>query len=237
MKSSGEPGGSDSQSHERDQEIADFLTGNPSFFERHPNLLMQLELTDQRSGSVSLIERQVRLLRDENKKLQQRLDGLIGNARENDAINRRINELVLRLMNAVGVESVFSNLEAGMRDSLGAEQVECRVFADPSGVEKESVPQFLGVETPVRDAFSEVLESNRAACGGLTDDQSIALFDDANFAGSAVVLPLAGKNWDGILVIAHADASRYQPGMGTDFLMYLRDVVVLIVDPWIKHRA
>ena len=48
-------------------------------------------------------------------------------------------------------------------------------------------------------------------------------------------MPLLGKQWQGVLVIASNDPRRFEPGMSTDFLDYLRDVVTLVIDPWVKR--
>jgi uncharacterized protein YigA (DUF484 family) len=48
-------------------------------------------------------------------------------------------------------------------------------------------------------------------------------------------MPLIGRGWDGVLVIASNNPAHYQAGMGTEFLNYLRDIVILVIDPWVKR--
>ena len=46
-------------------------------------------------------------------------------------------------------------------------------------------------------------------------------------------MPLKAAQWDGVLAISSHDANRFDANMGTEFLAYLRDVVVLVLAPWI----
>ena len=53
-----------------DDEIAEFLQRNPDFFDRNPNLLMDLTVAHDPGGpAISLVERQVTLLRQRSSEL------------------------------------------------------------------------------------------------------------------------------------------------------------------------
>ena len=52
-----------------EQAVREFLEANPDFFERNAALLRQLELPHGAGGSVSLVERQVAMLRQKDLKL------------------------------------------------------------------------------------------------------------------------------------------------------------------------
>ena len=48
-----------------DEEVADFLARHPDFLDRHPELLERLSVSHGTSGNaISLVEKQVKLLRD-----------------------------------------------------------------------------------------------------------------------------------------------------------------------------
>jgi uncharacterized protein YigA (DUF484 family) len=53
--------------------------------------------------------------------------------------------------------------------------------------------------------------------------------------GSAAVLPIYGKHWDGILVVVSRDVRRYHAEMGIDLLAHLGDIVGLILNPWVAN--
>jgi len=95
--------------------------------------------------------------------------------------------------------------------------------------------KFVGADAALRATFSEVLDRAETLCGPLDAQHSAELFAGGVSAGSAVVMPLHGGAWDGVVVIASDDPARYQADMGTEILTYLRDVVTLVIEPWVKR--
>ena len=218
-----------------DRQIIDFLRANPAFLDHHPELLSQMSIPHASGDAVSLLERQVSVLRDENGRLKKQLEELIRHARQNEALNGKIQALVLTLMNAVGPQAIFASLERCLSEQFGADRVFSLIFADPAFVDGSDVMQFAGAAAPARTAFAESVASAKTRCGALPAAQRQALFGAQEFQGSAVVMPLIGKGWDGVLVIASNSAERYQADMGTEFLNYLGEIVTLVVDPWVKR--
>src|ERR1044071_7688324 len=103
--------------------IADYLQGNPDFFERHATLLTKLNLPHNRgSSAISLVERQVAALRDKNEKLESRLRELIEVARGNDVLAAKIHRLACRLVRADEASSVMESIEASLREDFGASE-------------------------------------------------------------------------------------------------------------------
>lgn len=218
-----------------ESEIVAFLRANPHFLDQHPELLRDLSIQHPSGDAVSLLERQVAVLREENARVRQQLDELVARARENEALNRRIHDLALKLVNAVGPQAIFASLDRCLKADFGADRITSFVFAEPSFVDSGDVAAFVGPRSPVRGAFAGVIEAGRTVCGPLPAEQRAALFSSEDADGSAVVMPLNGKGWDGVLVIGSEDAGRYEADMGTDLLTYLSDVVTLVLDPWVKR--
>lgn len=92
-----------------------FLRNNPDFFKRHPGLLADLTLPHETGRAISLIERQVAVLRERNAALKHKLAGLVTNARENDRLFERTKRLVLNLLDCQDgadlVEATVVNLQ------------------------------------------------------------------------------------------------------------------------------
>jgi uncharacterized protein YigA (DUF484 family) len=216
-------------------QVIDFLRANPAFLDQHPQVLSQLSIPHQSGDAISLLERQVAVLREDNGRFKRQLENLMHHARQNGELTRKVHALVLRLMNAVGPQAVFTSLEQCLVSDFGAEQVRCVIFADTSAIDAAALPQFVGRSSALRAAFAAVVASGQARCGALAPAQSEALFAAAAFSGSAAIMPLVGRQWDGIVVTASADTERYREDMGTEFLHYLRDVLALVIEPWVKH--
>ena len=69
-----------------EQAVHDFLAAHPDFFERHSTLLSSLNLPHASGGAISLVERQVSVLRQKELKLERKLRELIEVARRNSAV-------------------------------------------------------------------------------------------------------------------------------------------------------
>ena len=218
-------------------DIASFLQANPSFFDDHPALLRDLVIPHDSGDAVSLLERQANLLREENDRIKRQFNELIRLATENERLNRKIHELAVALVDAPGPQAIFRVLESRLTEDFDAHRVGALVFAEPAFVDSGELSQFVGAKADFRQHFAQALGGGKAVCGNLPAEQRSALFGAGEFPGSAVIMPLLGKQWQGVLVIASNDPRRFEPGMSTDFLDYLRDVVTLVVDPWVKRAA
>ena len=64
--------------------VADYLRANPDFFAHYPNVLQRLNLKHQQDGSVSLIERQQRVLREKITALEDEITALMSQAQRNE---------------------------------------------------------------------------------------------------------------------------------------------------------
>src|ERR1700683_3864246 len=85
-----------------DASVAEYLQTYPDFFERNSPLLTKLRLPHLRDvgATVSLVERQVEVLRERNQSLERKLKELVDVARANDALADRIHRLSQRLIRA-----------------------------------------------------------------------------------------------------------------------------------------
>lgn len=217
------------------REIVEYLRAHPSFLDDHPDLLVQLSIPHASGGAVSLVERQLAVLRADNERLKKQLDRLLTTARQNESLNTRIHELALTLMNATGPGAIFENLDRCLREDFRADHVASRIYADLNVPDDQSTSEFVGRESSGRMPFDAVISGEKTVCGELNSAQREALFGDHVGRLSAVTMPLAGLDWTGVLVIASDDVQRYQADMGTEFLTYLKDVVALVIDPWVKR--
>lgn len=216
------------------QDVIDYLRAHPSFLDQHPQLLSELSISHETGATVSLVERQVSVLRKENARQKKQFEDLIRHARNNEQLTQKIHALLLSLMNAVGLQAIFACLERGLRADFGADRVDFFIFAESAAVDGSTLAAFVGVASAARAAFAPVIGARMSACGVLEDPQRSAL--DSGFKGSAVIMPLIGQGWDGVIVCASNDAKRYSADRGTELLEYLREVATLLIAPWVKRN-
>ena len=67
-------------------EVSSYLKANPEFFIEQEDLLADLSLPHESGTAISLLERQVTILRDRGADARQKLDNLLENARNNDQL-------------------------------------------------------------------------------------------------------------------------------------------------------
>ena len=104
-----------------EERIERYLTLNPDFFERHQPLLARMRLPHMRTGStVSLVERQVEVLREQKTDADRRLAEFVAVARANDHLAERIHRFTRRLLRAGGAAAGLAALEASLREDFDA---------------------------------------------------------------------------------------------------------------------
>ncbi len=211
--------------------IGEYLQANPDFFERHSTLLTSLRLPHDAGGpSVSLVERQVLVLRQKNLKLERKLNELLDVARSNDTLATRIHALAMLMLATPDQASAVQVLEEQLRLSFNADQSVLVVFDNPAGRgDSGGVSRFLRVverEDPVVAPFRTFLQSNVPRCGQVRDAQRDYLFGTGNVEiGSVALVPLGEKSEVGFLAIGSRDSDHFHPGMSIDFLARLGELV------------
>jgi uncharacterized protein YigA (DUF484 family) len=210
--------------------IAEYLQRNPEFFERNDALLTKLKLSHNPGAStVSLIERQVVALRDKSQALESRLRELIDVARSNDVLSDKIHKLACRLIRARNASAMLDGLETSLREDFGASEWLIVVGANQDSGLNKIASRHLRV---IKDTSSELkmfetlFESGRPRCGQIRDSQRDFLFGPNNIEiGSAALVPLGQNPHFGLLAIGSPDADRFHPGMSTEFLAHIGELV------------
>ena len=209
--------------------VHDYLEAKPDFFENHGDLLSSLRLPHVSGVAVSLVERQVSVLRQKDLKLEQKLKELIEVAHVNDALGAKMHQLTLHLLAASNISETLEAIEAALRTGFNADLSVLVLFGDPEIFADIKVGRFFKPverETESLKAFSTFLKSNNPRCGQVRDSQRDFLFGkETDEVGSAALVPLGIKSEIGFLAIGSADADRFHPGMSMDFLSRLGDLV------------
>ncbi|WIO74988.1 DUF484 family protein [Porticoccaceae bacterium LTM1] len=216
-----------------EDDIKAYLNNNPGFFENHPDLLEVIQLPHESGKAVSLIERQVSVLRERNMEMRHRLNNLLDAARTNDKLFEKTKRLVLNLLDARDLNAVVETLY----DSLGTDY-QLPYFSLVLLNNNSELPSNTARVVGLEEANSQVgtlLRSNRAICGILRTEELEFLFgEQASEVGSVAAVPLSrGQNY-GILAVGNSDPNYYRSSMGTLFLSYIAEVLNRILPRFIK---
>jgi uncharacterized protein len=213
-----------------DASVAEYLQSCPDFFERNGALLTKLRLPHLRDtgATVSLVERQVEVLRERNQTLERKLKELVDVARANDGLADRIHRLTQRLIRAHTLTGTVSAIETSLREDFDARNSVMVLFMEAARMLTEHGRFLRNAEAadPEMKSFESLLQSGKPRCGQVRDAQRDYLFGkDSVEIGSVALTPLGVKGALGLLAIGASDAERFHPGMSTEFLSRIGELV------------
>jgi len=164
-----------------DGSVTQYLETYPDFFERNVVLLAKLRLPHLResSATVSLVERQVEVLRDRNQALERRLVELVDVARANDALANRIHCLSQRLIRGRTLLETINAVETSLREDFDARNSVLLLFMEQARDLEAAAGRFLKTANPGDDVvktFDSLLQSGKPRCGQVRDAQRDYLF-------------------------------------------------------------
>jgi uncharacterized protein len=211
-----------------EDDIAQFLTNTPGFFERHAEVLASVQITSPHGArAVSLQERQAEMLREKIKGLEQRIMEMVRNSTENAAIAHKVHQWTGSLLQVRDPFDLPQAVVDGMRTLFDVPQAAVRVWEVAAPYIDADFTQ--GASEDAR-AFASSL--TMPFCGPNLGFEPAAWL--ANEAGepaqSLALLPLRAGAIDsatpafGLLVLGSQDPQRFDATMGTEFLSRMAEL-------------
>jgi uncharacterized protein YigA (DUF484 family) len=200
-----------------ESDIANYLENSPGFFERHAELLGSVQLTSPHGQrAVSLQERQMEMLRDKIKGLEQKIIEMIRHGQENTTVADKLHRWTQALMLTANAADLPDVLVYELLDRFLIPQGSIRVWG---AAEAFSALDFA---RPVGDDVKSFASSlTLPYCGANAGFEAVNWLGDPAGARSVAMLPLRDNTSPvafGLLVLASPDPTRYTADMGTDFL-------------------
>jgi uncharacterized protein YigA (DUF484 family) len=213
-----------------EERIERYLSLNPDFFERHQPLLARMRLPHMRTGStVSLVERQVEVLREQKTDADRRLGEFIAVARANDQLSERIHRFTRRLLRAPSAVAALTSLEASLREDFDAFHSVLLLTAPIEALRNGGYEPFLravATDDANMRTFEALLATGKPRCGQVRDTQRDFLFGpEAASIGSVALVPLGDGGAVGLLALGSAERERFHPGMSTEFLKRMGELI------------
>ena len=200
-----------------EHDIANYLANTPGFFERHADLLASVQLSSPHGlRAVSLQQRQMEMLRDRIKGLEQQIMEMVRHGRENVAIADRLHRFTRAILLAATPAGLPVDLVRSLRHEFLIPQASLRIW----GVDEiyQDLPYAQSVSDDIL-AFTASLA--QPYCGLNAGFEAAAWLDDAASITSLALIPLratADAAPLGLLVLGSPDPTRYSAEMGTEFL-------------------
>lgn len=213
--------------------IVRYLRDHPEFFETHLDLLADMILPHESGNAVSLIERQVSILREQKDQHKTRLKQLIHAAELNESVSQKVNALVLKLLDAKSLGDILDLIPDTLINNFNADAVVLRLFkTDHPDIKAH--PEVSDWNQQIMGAFEKVIANRRPICGHFKAEQLEPLFYNCTEKiHSAAMIPLVSGIDDtaciGLLAIGSNDPDRFRVEMGTLFLTNLGQVITRIM--------
>lgn len=215
-------------------QVAAWLKANPDFFERHPDLLAELAIPHVTGAAVSLVERQVGVLRERNVELRERLHGLLEVARENDLLFGKMRGLILALLEAESVPALASALEDELKSRFASEFISLMLF-DADGL--TGAAQSVTLQA-AQEQVPGLVKGRQAIAGQLRAEELTFLFGhEGGQVKSCAVIPLHHGRALGLLAIGSASPEHFRTSMDTLFISFIGEVLARVLLPLLAPTA
>lgn len=208
-----------------EDKVIQYLQKNPEVLMAYPDIFSTLSIPHQTGGATSLVERQMKLLREENQLLKSKIEELVGIARENEELNQRFHRLALELMSTDQLHDVLAMVQDQVQTFFYTDFVCFRFLpgvSDPGGVLDGL---FLDPQNDIIETIQSWVDARRPVCGRQEDKFNRALFGADLHIGSSALIPLYHARNLGLLCLGSVSADRFGRTMGTIFLQQLGELV------------
>jgi uncharacterized protein YigA (DUF484 family) len=208
-----------------EESVLEYLNTTPLFFERNLDVLESILIPQKNGSVVSLAERQVSALRKKNTTLENQLASLIERVEVNQKLSEKVRAITLSLLKTSKVRDCLATFEQFVVEDFSPAEAGVFVFKDGGTMD------ILGrVKIDDLTAVGLFGKGQKPVLGPISNEQRETLFGSRQGDNSAVILPMIGSGWHGSVVMVSDDPSRYESDMASDFLEYLGQVLVLIIN-------
>jgi uncharacterized protein YigA (DUF484 family) len=194
---------------QKDQEhlVAQWLLSTPGFFDRHPELLAQIELAHTHNGkAISLQEKQMALLRNQNRDLNQRLSEMLRFGTENDRTQSLMIDWIEGLLVTNQRTQAIESITLGLNQLFEIGKVEIIPLAQVS----ENLNAQLQKAT---------------ICGDISLAKDLVQADLLLESGSIVLTQLNYQDTAlGVLLMASPNLNKFTPQMGLSYIHQLAQI-------------
>ena len=207
-----------------DKKVAAYLLENPDFFADRDSLLLKIQVPHKTKGTISLVEKQLDVIRDRQKETKKKLKEFIQSAERNKAIFDKSRKLILSLISAKGSSEFFTSLENGLKRDFGSKAFSLVVFGKPKQINHFS--SRLPAES-ARKYVGRLMQSKTPTLGTLgLREQDFLFQDQSEKVKSTAIFTIRDRNKKlGLLAIGSSDTEYFTPDMDTIFISFISEVL------------
>jgi uncharacterized protein YigA (DUF484 family) len=212
-----------------EREIVAYLKAHSDFLARHPDLLEAIELKHRSGSAVSLIEKQVELLRAKAQRLEDRLERLLDAARDNERRQDNVHRLARTLIRAPSLAGVAAGLGKCMREDFDIDAT--LIGIGETHYKRHDIDGIVPIDAKgkLAAALEDFFRTRLIECGPIETAKAKLLFPKADDIRSAAIVPLEKEKSLGFVALGSRDPERFAPRQGKLFLELTADLVAAAV--------
>ena len=209
------------------KEIAEYLILNPNFFKENPEVLNSIEIIHESGAAVSLIQKQVELLRSNYNSTTDKLMELLGIAKNNEDIFILTKELILSLIDASSIEEIVALIEKSFVADFGAKKSKVLFFTESS----KNLPKGR-VKNPAeaRNILGNLLKPGKIFCGEVNKKVAKFIFNQKTGVKEIALVPLNSSSLLGLIALGSDQPGKYSDNKDSLFLDFIAEVVSKLID-------
>ena len=198
------------------KEVELYLLENTDFFLTRESLVSELSFKHHSDGATSLLEMQIRKLRDEQSRLNDMLSGFLSTGKENEELFFKSKELALSLITVKDFAAVKKLVEEFFIKNFKIDSCILEILSDS---------QLKALE----DETKMGMDKNAIHMGPLSKEKMAAFFKTDSIK-SAVISVMKFENNFGLLQIGSNDPTKYLGDGDTAFIEYIRDIIIKVLE-------
>ncbi|TDQ59611.1 hypothetical protein EDC45_0268 [Mesocricetibacter intestinalis] len=219
-----------------EQQVADYLSRHPDFFNRHPTLLDKLKFSEAHKGVLSLVEVQLERQRRHIRELESELDKFARLANKEPDIFLGLMPLQQKLSAAENFSRGLQKLNQWATE-FELQQAKILLFNDRWQKNPDVAPQYWLDRNAFEWLRLERFGLRRFYLGELSNREKSLIFLPQELpVGSVACCQLGNRNGhqpDALLLFAAHDTRRFHNSQDTAFLKHLADIVELHLQRWL----
>ena len=208
------------------KQVEEFLVLNPDFLSSNSHILDSIEIVHKTGGAVSLIQKQVEVLRKNYESTSGNLLELLEIAKTNEGIFEKTKELILDLIVCKNLTDVIATTENSFSNKFQADASKVLFFKEnpnlPKGriLDAKKAHKQIGKKYNASDIF----------CGPLNDKESSFIFDKKAKIVDCVLVPIKNSDCPGVLALGSKLEDTYSKENDSLFLGFIAEALSKLIE-------
>lgn len=203
--------------------IIEYLRSHPEFFTLNADLLEYLEIPHVCGKAISLIERQVLVLREKNQRLQQEMNETLLLAKKNMLLIEATKDLTLRILKATSLNAILDALHESLHYDFKIDLIQIGLADHFTFSNNTIVSLYKRDQHPL---LKDILKGNKITARRLSKEILYSLFkESAVEAKSTILIPLGRQGIFGYIALGSRNPKYFQKEIDILFLDHIGKIL------------